>query len=398
MINKLHIRGYKSLQDTGELFVGNLNVLVGANASGKSSFLQSLLLLRQSSEGDKNVTDLHLSGPLYEAGTVLDVLHPAAEHSLSFEIGTVTGSTRHDFVHDRDHPLGTSSRLLKSVRPYMVPRGLAHRGNHFAYLNAERVGPRVTYELPSDDANLSGLVGKYGQFTAAVLARSQNGSNNNMQDWPDKQNLLFPPDKDLRDLLAEGPARLDGHDLAKQIRDTDGRIDLLSNIMLGWVIPGATFQADELAQADAASLRFIRDPNGTKSSVRSTHIGFGLSYALPIIVAALSLHRDGIILVENPEAHLHPYSQSRMGSFLALLAGTGRQIFIETHSDHLVNGIRLAIKKGLVSPTTVVFNFFQKTHDSDASSIQQIRPDPNGKLSTWPEGFFDQIENDLAQL
>ncbi|MBK9636389.1 MAG: AAA family ATPase [Bacteroidetes bacterium] len=68
------------------------------------------------------------------------------------------------------------------------------------------------------------------------------------------------------------------------------------------------------------------------------NVGFGLSYALPIIVAALSSSENSLILVENPEAHLHPRGQSQLAKLLALAAQSGVQIIIETHSEHIING------------------------------------------------------------
>jgi predicted ATPase len=145
-------------------------------------------------------------------------------------------------------------------------------------------------------------------------------------------------------------------------------------------------------------LRFIRDPFHTKTSVRPTRIGFGLIYTLPIITAALALDKNGLLLVENPEAHLHPFSQSRIGVFLAMIAATGRQIFIETHSDHVLNGIRLAVRNKILPPENLLINFFERPMLESSTSITQIRTSIDGRLKPWPKGFFDQIENDLSRL
>lgn len=148
---------------------------------------------------------------------------------------------------------------------------------------------------------------------------------------------------------------------------------------------------------DTAQLGFTRDATGTKASVRPTHIGFGLSYVLPIIAAMLSTHNAGTLIVENPEAHLHPFSQSRIGSLLGLAAKDGVQTFVETHSDHLVNGVRLAVKNNLIAAGDIRF-FFEKSPDADSSVVTTLTVDEDGSLSDWPAGFFDQIENDLARL
>lgn len=386
MIENIAIDGYKCLKDTS-LASSNLNVLVGPNASGKSSVLQALLLLRQSADKNGYVKDLHLSGPLYEAGTAQDALHPASEHQIKLDLQADGISTKFLFFHDRDDGARTQKRLLLADNNLQIPTALYDRANGFAYLNAERIGPRVTYALPPDETHISGLAGKYGEYTAAVLARA--ASNALLVDgWND----------DFSSTLANAPKQLDERDLLANLRNTQGRLDLVCNEILGWILPGAEFKAEEFDQSDAASLRFIRDPLSTKTSVRSTHIGFGLIYTLPIITAALALRRDGLLIVENPEAHLHPFSQSRIGVFLAMMAATGRQIFIETHSDHVINGIRVAVCNKFIDAEKVNINFFSRSTDSDTSKITQIRADSSGRLNTWPQGFFDQLENDLSKL
>ena len=97
---------------------------------------------------------------------------------------------------------------------------------------------------------------------------------------------------------------------------------------------------ERLAGSTLAELRFRAEG---ATWVRSTNMGFGVTYALPIILAGLIAEPDGLLIVENPEAHLHPAGQSRAGVFLAWLAGKGVQVMVETHSDHVLNGIRRGI-------------------------------------------------------
>ena len=382
MINKLRVSGYKSLQMRDFLDLTSLNVLVGANASGKSSLIQSLLLLRQSASRQGRIDELKLSGDLYEGGTVLDVLHPEAGYVVEIELVVDEKFTSYmRFVWDRDNP---ASRKLSAESSLELSGSLVNRSESFAYLNAERVGPRVSYPLPREDNNLAGCVGKFGEYATAVLARSLIP----MDDWSDETLAI----------LSKSPEILDGMQIYETLKLAEGRIDLVANAMLGWIIPGATFLAEEDAKTDSAPLIFLRDPFGTKVPTRPTHVGFGLAYTLPIIAAALSLPKNGILIVENPEAHLHPFGQSRIGAFLAAIASTGRQVIIETHSDHVVNGIRLAVKKNLCVADQVLFNFFQIDKSGSLSTITQISADSDGCLNEWPVGFFDQIERDLARL
>jgi predicted ATPase len=117
------------------------------------------------------------------------------------------------------------------------------------------------------------------------------------------------------------------------------------------------------------------------------------SYALPIIVAGLLTLPGDMLLVENPEAHLHPAGQSKLGRFLANVAGNGTQVVVETHSDHVLNGARLAIAQDNSLPASdMIVNYFD--HDGPIS----ININDRGELDHWPTGFFDQIEADLGGL
>lgn len=385
MFNEISISGYKCLK-TVSVKCSNLSVLVGPNASGKSSVLQTLLLLRQSADKAGRVIGLHLSGPLYEAGTAQDALHPESEHRIGLQLKNEKGVVDLLFSHDRAKETAGSSRYLLAQQAQELPIELFDRADGFAYLNAERIGPRVSYPLPPDEPHLGGLVGKYGEFTAAILARASYGKF--IDGW----------NENLAKHLSAAPSALDYKELIAEMLVSEGRLDLLSNIILGWILPGSMFEVTEHEQTDSATLRFIRAPSTTKSSVRSTHVGFGLTYALPIITAALALRQGGLLLVENPEAHLHPFSQSRIGVFLAVMAATGRQIFLETHSDHVINGIRLAVKYGLISTDKFNINFFSPSPTIDSATVTSIQSDSDGRLDRWPDGFFDQIENDLSRL
>ena len=384
MITSLSISGYKSLRQVA-IQPSRINVLVGANACGKSSLIQSLLLLRQSSDARGHVVSLRLSGELFEAGTVRDVLHPEAGGGIDIGINSGVGeSFRTHFAYRASS--SRESRRMAATSPVKLPPSLFARGSrHFAYLNAERIGPRVVYQLPRAIGPLAGAVGMHGEYATAFLARCFQEGRRARKDWYSTLRAVF--DQFPEDLpLDEGSAR----DLT--------RLDLVAKQLLAWIIPGVDFATTEQSAIDAAQLAFIRDPGGTKTQLRPTHMGFGVSYCLPLLVAALALGSDSLYLVENPEAHLHPSSQSRIGMFLGLLTRHNTQVFVETHSDHVVNGLRLAVKYGLVEAESVKFFYFTKDIESDSASVEELTVSSDGRLSSWPAGFFDQIEHDLARL
>jgi predicted ATPase len=143
------------------------------------------------------------------------------------------------------------------------------------------------------------------------------------------------------------------------------------------------------------ALRF-RPPRG--DWVRAPNMGFGVSYALPIILAGLYARDGALLVIENPEAHLHPAGQSRVGYFLGVVASAGVQIVIETHSDHVINGIRRAIADTALAPDQAVVHFFDSLTDQAELEHSTLRFTATGGLSDWPKRFFDQYEIDVVAL
>jgi predicted ATPase len=133
----------------------------------------------------------------------------------------------------------------------------------------------------------------------------------------------------------------------------------------------------------------------TSDWVRPANIGYGVSYAFPIIVAGLCADENGTVILDSPEAHLHPRSQSRIGRFLAQIGGAGVQMLVETHSDHVLNGVRIAVRDGLIRPDDTAIYFFSSRADA---RVTRLSVDRYGTIHDLPDGFFDQAERDLSNL
>ncbi|WP_218020750.1 AAA family ATPase [Nocardia grenadensis] len=142
----------------------------------------------------------------------------------------------------------------------------------------------------------------------------------------------------------------------------------------------------------ASTIRF-QETGSYGAEIRPINTGFGVSYALPVIVAGLLTQPGDMLLLENPEAHPHPAGQSRLGQFLSRVAGSGVQVVIETHSDHVLNGARLAVAEAeSLQAGDMVVHYF------DRDGVAPIQINDKGELDHWPSGFFDQIESDLGRL
>jgi len=355
-----------------EIATRPLTVLTGLNGSGKTSILHGLMLARQAAFGSPAPRTVALNGPYGLAlGEALDVLTQNADPARGIEVAVTdeTGTTyRWQFGTGN---LGERQTFLTvDHRPWEECKVLSGSPRRFAYLAAERLGPRDTLSAGTDDAETIG-VGHAGEFTAQVLG---------MLDTP---RWLVPERR-------REPNRTPKHQVYSLRRQTEW--------WMAEIVHEVEIEAQWYPGTNSLSIRF-RAPGYKSDWTRPANTGFGLSYALPIIVAGLVTPSGGTLLIENPEAHLHPAGQSAMGAFLARISSDGVQVIVETHSDHLINGVRRAIaEQDVLQAGNAILHFFGNPRDKTAPQSVPIEILESGKLSAWPKGFFDQIDLDLAAL
>jgi predicted ATPase len=353
--------------------IGPLTILSGMNASGKSSVLQSLVLLHQTIREQEWSTRLMLNGDELRLGTVTDVVDKVTGRR-SFGIGltdddeevvwTFEGNDRKDMsAVVTSVRVGPNVYEQPEVLRFLLPAESSVRHEQFARrlrrltcLTAERVGPREVY--PLDDPSSTEFVGPCGEGAVSILHWGRNE-----QVLPDLIIPTRPPT-----LLHQVEARM------------------------GELFPGCLLDVQQVSQANSVTLG-IRTSETTDFH-RPVHVGFGLTQVLPIVVAALSREVGDILLIENPEVHLHPAGQATIGVFLAQVAAAGIQVLIETHSDHVLNGIRRAVRNKLLKPEDTLIHFFRR---DQIGGTQVVSPtiDGTGNIDKWPEGFFDQFDKDM---
>lgn len=362
MITSVAVDNFKRFR-RAEVETRSMTVLTGLNGGGKSTLLQSLLLARYATEfPDQPVAPLN--GPFGLAlGEANEVLHLDAETQ---EIGITLRAGAQEYPYRFGVPDDARSlNLPVRGRPSVVPGVFSEHGRRFVYLSAERLGPRDQLQITAEDSTWLG-VGDQGQYTAQVLATEQSTV--------------------VREALRHPKTKSHGvTTLRTQLED-----------WVAEILRPVRVEAQWPAGLSATIIRFS-EPGWRGEPIRPANMGFGFSYALPIIVAGLLMPVGGLFIVENPEAHLHPAGQSRLGRFLARVAGSGVQVMIETHSDHVVNGVRLGIAVDRALPHgDTLMQFFGET--AGAAHPVAVEVNPRGELTSWPTGFFDQLETDLGGL
>ena len=374
MITSLHLLNFKPFANQ-LLEFRKLTLFSGLNSTGKSSVMQSLLLLRQSyQQGLLPEKGLALNGDFVNIGTAQDALFEGAKEDLiGFNIVLENNSKAvWRFKYDRE--VDVLSIDSEPVSSEVYKSNLF--GNKFHYLQAERIGPRPFNEMSDYQVRQLGQLGIKGEYAAHFLAiNGQKAISNSGLSHPDVKS------KTQRDLSS-----------AKSM-------DLIDQVeaWMGEISPGTRLKIDAKSDVDLMSFQYSY---GDSNPYRATNVGFGISYTLPIIVAALASTPGTIILIENPEAHLHPKGQVKMGQLLALAASGGVQVVIETHSDHVLNGIRLAVHGGKLDPKDVQLHYFQRQNKEGQAVTEVISPriNRNGRIDRWPDGFFDEWDKSLDIL
>ena len=106
-----------------------------------------------------------------------------------------------------------------------------------------------------------------------------------------------------------------------------------------------------------------------------------------------------MVIIENPEIHLHPSAQSKLMEFLSITSKSGVQVWVETHSDHIVNGALVLLNKGFINVGDVTMCFFDDDHETEGNFIPiDLKPSQDGRLEGAPEEFFNQIDIDMQAL
>ena len=374
MLTRLELSNFKCFANL-ELDFAPITLLCGLNGMGKSSAMQALLVLRQSYEQRVlREGGLALGGRLADIGTGGDALFEGAETDV-IEFSLYRDDVEEPCVLAYDYdPVADKLNMLPSEAApdwydgFGIPeswRDAPPFGGTLHYVDAERVGPRKTYALSETFARGRDL-GARGEYALNYL--NAHGDDVHAKDDP----------------------RFEG---CESRRLVDGIERWLAEIS-----PGAHLRLEPIPDADALVVGFTFDRKGDVETrrYRATNVGFGLSYALPLLVAMFA-PENSLCLIENPEAHLHPRGQTKLANLAVRATMAGVQVIVETHSDHFMDGVRIAVRDGLIAPEDAAFHYFERG-DEGAAVVSSPRIDRDGRLSEWPAGFFDQHEENLARL
>jgi predicted ATPase len=399
MIKKIQIQNFKCFQNTKTFEFSKLNLLTGINGRGKSSLLQSILLLSQSTSKLNFKDKLKLNGKHIDLGNFDDIKNSETTHEdkifieLDFEelkasfyfsenendnmSALVEGEIKLSDSPEMQNFNQFSEKFQRSIvdiigqelndnqddtesMPDLYLKNFFYHDliSKIHYISADRLGPVKYVDKISFSDFVS--VGSKGEYTLNVLA---------------KTNLPLVYDELYL-----------GEDSKSVIQQTQE--------WLSYILEGAKIDIKG-RDKDSSVLYMLINNKNNSYKYKPTNVGFGYSYILPLIVSGLIAKENEILIIENPEAHLHPRAQSRIAEFFSKVASCGIQVFIESHSEHILNGLRVsALNPEIgISNNELAIHYFNELFDSN-----KLTMDEKGKIPNWPNGFFDQQELDLAEI
>ncbi len=407
MITQIGLTNFKCFKEETIFPLSKINLLTGINGRGKSTLLQSLLLMRQTIEHNPNSSEIIFNGSCVRLGAFEDVknsdisIHEPILMYYKCEKDNANKDIKYFLSANEDNELvGAISEidvvgkvflktpkfdtfterenthvidikylsLIDDLNGHDYPVNLfsfndynlsdnAAKFHRIHYIAADRIGPKDYY--PKNNLSEFVNVGSQGENTAIVLARKQ--------------------DDPVFDALYLG------NNAKTVLQQTEE--------WLNKIFDGAKIEL--VVERNIISITYNTKP--TEKRYKPSNVGFGYSYILPIIVSGLIAQKDEILIVENPEAHLHPKAQSQLTKFLAKVASCGVQVYIESHSEHILNALRVVSLDDTYSITNEDISVLYFKDDTEQPFIQ-LNIENDGSIKNWVDGFFDQQELDLSEI
>jgi len=420
------VEGFKSIHEKQTLELAPLTVLAGANSAGKSSMMQSLLLLKQTLEAPFDPGPLLLSGPNVKFTTADQMLfHCAGEtcqREFAFELEADNGAwvrlvyscppgqgvTLSEMKYREDakdavkrvYPGITAEEIITFLPPFFaqIAEDAAKKKKEPLHWNVERERFFLGFTL-KDEKNAPALVFSAGSVASPVTAFFPHivgvlhlpGLRGN----PRRDYLTTAVEFDYPGTFEIYVASVINH----WQKSGDVRVKQLGEDLRAL---GLTWKVEARKIDDTmVELRVGRLPEprrgGAKDLVSIADVGFGVSQTLPVLVALRAAEPGRIVYLEQPEIHLHPNAQAALARIVADAARRGVIVVLETHSAILLRSIQTLVAKGELDPNAVNLNWFTRDDINGATQIHRAILDENGAYGDWPENFDDvaiQVESD----
>jgi energy-coupling factor transporter ATP-binding protein EcfA2 len=412
MLTSLHLTRFKVWQDTGDVALGPVTMLLGANSSGKSTLIQSLLLLKQTVQSPDRTVHLNLGGDevndLFHFGGFDDVLYratPPGSRQFAIGFGFAGPQTGQGHFHATYARTASGGTVVQSLRMGQHGRQLqVLRREHGTYsvIIGDEAQPRIkgrhcaplrSIALPAEAIAALGEDGSWVEDLGLAVRRELEGIHylgplrrraqrdyawNRTQPGELGVDGRAAVDALLASALLKGE---DHHRIVAEVSEWFARMRLAERL-----------EVRQLGRSQRYELVVHRD--GTACNLYD--VGVGVSQVLPVLVLAHFAPAGSTILLEEPEIHLHPFAQAVLAE-LFVEVGRQRQVqfVVETHSEHLFRRMQTLVAREHVGPHDVALYFVERRGPS--ASLRALGLDEYGRLLHWPQGFFGEVLNETRE-
>ena len=363
MIKHIKIKNFKAIRDIN-IELSGLNIFTGLNGMGKSTLIQSLLLIRQSVFSIDR--EINLNGEYVKLGEYQDVF---CEYPTDDELFQIRVEYEDDTYLNIESSYRTEKKQEKIIDVQSYRNSCMYKSifgtDTFTYLSASRISPSDSYDTNSTSIGKRnfGIDGKYAPHYYHL-------NKNN-------------------DITIKG--------LAFDVEDTVFSLENQLNLWMAVISPKVQVITEQ--KDNFILLRYSYKTQGLNTTpFKPQNAGFGLTYVFSVLVAILSSRPGDILIIENPESHIHPKGQSELARLLALAASNGVQVFIETHSDHILYGVRIAIKEKYITTENTKIYYFDRDEVEHFSTATKIVIDEYGRMERSVRKYFDEYESHLNHL
>ena len=351
IINTLEIKNFKSIAEL-RMECKNLNILIGTNSSGKSTIQQALLLAGQNMADEEG-----LNGSLIQLGSFEENrCRYSSQKEIEITLNDMDNGciTKQLVLGEGEYKVNTEFKDEEDYKKWT--ENLSIQNRKLQYLSCHRIGPQNVYKK---NMTLDDSIGVNGEYAISYLNRHG------------KDPLELGVCKGNMDYTLLGQVNW----WLSYIADTM----IMTEDIPGTDLVKASYQMYDLDR------------------IRPANIGSGISYLVTVLIVCLSSPEKGIIDIENPEIHLHPSAQAKVCEFLYFIASTGRQIFVETHSDHIFNGFRAGIATNSMKEEllNIQFVYLNQHHVTEA---MKVKVGKRGRIENQRKDLFDQFDIDLNKM
>lgn len=408
---KISVEGYKSISEKQELDFDGLTILSGANSSGKSSFMQPFLILKQTLENHYDSGYLILNGEnakltdstqiiskvkVSDKKFTLSLSQPNNSSSISYKYKRGTGLVpfiatmkNEKFLDEVEIRFGmTHSEISKIIPP-----------KEFSFFEKLSEGKKIkpkwktirdkcflAFELSFPNKEVSFL--KAGIDPTRNLERFVTNLIHvpGLRGYPERRYKValsrdvFPGsfEKYVASILLDWSVSKKEHKNLKTLIAQLNELNLANNI-----------KAEKIDDT-SIEIKISRTKNSSPSDcVSVADVGFGVTQTLPVLVALLSAKKGQPVYIEQPELHLHPKAQFKLSTMIVEAVERGVKVIIETHSSILIRGFQIAVLKKKIEPQKISLNWFSQDADTGATSVESCKLDEFGAFGDWPEDFED---------